>query len=133
MTIFTLPPELLARIISEVTMNSTTDLVALAQTCRIFHQLFMDQGFDLLMEILKRPRLGQYVQEIQQLGQPGIEVLQMSVSDQRRLGPEEMSLLSCAVQRAGFTGREARDITGLLLHRSKDIDDTELFQVQDPE
>ncbi|KAJ5096992.1 hypothetical protein N7456_007713 [Penicillium angulare] len=86
------------------------------------HDTSINMNFDLLMEILKRPRLGNYVREIQQYWRPIHNVAYVERQGQRglKLSTNEMNLICAAVQRAGFSGPQESAVINMLMQDSTD-------------
>ncbi|KAJ5291818.1 hypothetical protein N7478_001069 [Penicillium angulare] len=137
MSLFSIPVEIYAQIILYV--SSIRDLAALSQSCRTLHSLCdmktrerfdririhphdisIDKNFDLLMEILKKPRLGNYVREVQQYWRPNHNVAYVERQGQRglRLSTDEMNIICAAVQKAGFSNSQESDVINMLMQDS---------------
>jgi hypothetical protein len=67
------------------------------------------------MEILKNPKLGNYVREILQTRQPGMEHHFIQVAEQRDLSAGDRDLLRAAVRKAGFAGSQESAVLNMLM------------------
>lgn len=135
MSFLLLPLEIKNEIISQI--PSIDDLAALSQSCRSMHQLcdvkrrkqfhrirvsgkdaFINQTFDILMEILKKPSLGNYVREIQQQRRPSPGAPYIGRDEQRKLSEGDMNLIREAVKRAGFSGTQESAVINMLMQNT---------------
>ena len=135
MPIADLPSEIHHRILSYLICNR--DVAALSIQCRAlylvcdmstrkkFHRLristtkrSIDPAFELLLEILKKPTLGQYVRYIECYPR-ALEASTLFVlkDPQRKLSDDEVALLRAAVRRAGFTGDKEKLLLNMLMQK----------------
>lgn len=135
MAIADLPSEIHHRILSNLICNR--DVAALSVQCRAlylvcdmptrkrFHRISIsttkrsiEPAFRLLLEILKKPTLRQYVRYIECYPKP-LEANSLFVlkDPQRRLSGEEVALLRAAVRRAGFTGHKEKLLMNMLMQK----------------
>ncbi|CAI7622332.1 unnamed protein product [Penicillium manginii] len=77
--------------------------------------------FGLLMEILKDPKLGNYVRELVQARKPTFKRPYVETQEQRNLGADDRSLLRGAVQNAGFTGPQENAVFNMLMQNDTDL------------
>jgi hypothetical protein len=80
----------------------------------------IEQAFGLLMSILKRPSLGQYVREIRYYGRPTDACDWENVNKEqhpRDLSESDMDLLKSYVRRAGFTGSNEKSVLNMLVQK----------------
>ncbi|KAF9887234.1 hypothetical protein FE257_010362 [Aspergillus nanangensis] len=138
MALLSAPREIRELIISYV--SSIDDLAALSQSCRAmysicdmkarrrFHKISVypndtsiNETFDMLMEVLRRPSLGKYVRELQQGWRPSRETSYVEMETQRDLPASDMDLLQTAVQKAGFVGSEGCTVLNMLMQDSTDV------------
>ncbi|PWY89216.1 hypothetical protein BO70DRAFT_359501 [Aspergillus heteromorphus CBS 117.55] len=85
---------------------------------RISHADGIDHAFDMLMEILKRPSLGQYVRHIDCRAHPLAYKDYVESKNIRQIKDEHMQLLENATRRAGFTGSQEGRIMNMLLQET---------------
>lgn len=138
MSLLTCSPEIIDRILSY--LESIRDAAALSLSChtlhpmcdiatrRKFHRICVypndqsiERAFSLLVDILKRPRLGQYVRQIEYYWRPNCEVDYAEEENKRYLrdlSESELHLLRTAVQRAGFTGPKESRATNMLMQET---------------
>lgn len=135
MAFLSLPLEIQAMVIPRV--SSIGDLPPLSQSCRSIHRLCdmktreryyqirvipkdysINKTFDLVMEILKNPKLGHYVREIVQTRQPGIERDYVQTTEQRDLSAGDRDLLHAAVRKAGFVGSQEIAVLNMLMQNA---------------
>ncbi|EKV12331.1 hypothetical protein PDIG_44590 [Penicillium digitatum PHI26] len=74
-------------------------------------------SFALLMEILKRPSLGDYVRHIECRTATSRHLDYKQVNSQRDLSNEEMTLVREAVKKGGFTGLHESRVVNMLMQR----------------
>ncbi|KAJ5215873.1 uncharacterized protein N7498_002280 [Penicillium cinerascens] len=132
MAFLSLPLEIQAMVIPRV--SSIGDLAALSRSCRSIHRLCdmktrercyqirvepkdysINKTFDLVMEILKKPQLGNYVREIVQTREPSMEHHYVQTAEQRELSAGDRGLLRAAVQKAGFAGSQESAVFNMLM------------------
>ncbi|KAJ5809206.1 uncharacterized protein N7503_001424 [Penicillium pulvis] len=136
MEVLSLPLEIQVMIIARV--SSIGDLAALSQSCRSIHRLCdmktrerfyqirvgqkdssINKTFDLVMEILKNPKLGNYVREIVQTRQPSMEHHYVQTAEQCDLSVGDRDLLHVAVRKAGFAGSQESAVLNMLMQNTK--------------
>lgn len=119
-------------------VSSIRDLAALSQSCRSIHRLCdmktrercyqirvepednsINKTFDLVMEILKNPKLGNYVREIVQTRMPSKERQYIQTAEQRDLSAGDRDLLGAAVRKAGFAGAHESAVLNMLMQNTK--------------
>lgn len=139
MSIASLPSEIIFHTISY--LDSARDVSALSLSCRAVHsasQLTLrnmrfhlvricpdnksiETTFQLLMEILKQPSLGQHVQEIRYYGRPDGSGDWTMMSNQklfpRDLSDSDLDLLRDHVEKAGFSGSAAESVLEMLVQQ----------------
>lgn len=134
MVLFTdLPIEIQHRILSF--LHAHRDVAALSIQCRSLHALYdmpmrkkyrrlridskdksLNKAFGMLMEILKRPRLGRYVRHIEcSKGPTCYEDYTERTNSLRDLSDQEKQLLRAAICKAGFTGSETGRILNMVM------------------
>ncbi|CAG7937044.1 unnamed protein product [Penicillium nalgiovense] len=139
MVFLTLPLGIQGMVIPRVSL--IRDLAALwqRQSCRSIHRLCdmktrercyqirvgpedhsINKTFDLVMEILKSPKLGNYVREIVQTRQPSKERHYVQTAEQRKLSQGDRALLHAAVRNAGFAGAQESAVLNMLMQNSTD-------------
>lgn len=125
-------PEIQTQIISEV--SSVRDLAALSQSCRSLHLLYdmntrerfyqirvypdessINRTFLFILEILRRPNLGNYLQKIEQYWRPILEAPYIEIEGERELSAGIMDLLHAAVKKAGFVGSQERAVLNMVM------------------
>ncbi|KAJ5563940.1 hypothetical protein N7513_000182 [Penicillium frequentans] len=135
MALLSLPLEIQVMVIARV--SSIGDLAALSQSCRSIHRLCdmktrerfyrirvgqkdssINKTFDLVMEILKNPKLGNYVREIVQTRQPSMEHHYVQTAEQRDLSAVDRDLLHAAVRKAGFAGSQESAVLNMLMQNT---------------
>ncbi|KAJ6016780.1 hypothetical protein N7451_000159 [Penicillium sp. IBT 35674x] len=135
MAFLSLPLEIQCMIIPRV--SSIGDLASLSQSCRSIHRLCdmktrerfyqirvdpkdysINKTFDLVMEILKNPKLGNYVREIVQTRKPSMERHYAQMAEQRDLSAGDRDLLHAAVRRAGFAGSQESAVLNMLMQNT---------------
>lgn len=134
MSFLSLPLELHERIIS--CLLSNRDVAALSLQCRALHAMCdmrtrqryhrisissseenVDNAFEFLMDILRRPNLGQYVRHIE-CGKPTTRHMDYKeVEYERVLSSDDMSLVRKAVNQGGFKGPKENRIVNMLMRR----------------
>ncbi|KGO48344.1 hypothetical protein PEX1_021370 [Penicillium expansum] len=77
----------------------------------------IDKPFALLMDILKRPNLGNYVRHIECRTATSRHMDYKQVNSQRDLSNEEMTLVREAVKKGGFTGPQEDRVVNMLMQR----------------
>ncbi|CAG8416638.1 unnamed protein product [Penicillium salamii] len=116
---------------------SPRNLAALSQSCRSIHRLCemetrercrqirvdpndssINKAFDLLMEILKNPNLGNHVREIVQTRQPSMEHHYIQTAKLRELSADDKDLLRAAVLKAGFAGPQESAVLNMLMQNT---------------
>lgn len=134
MSFLSLPLEIHQRVIS--CLLSNRDVAALSVQCRTLHSLCdmatrkkyhrigvssceeaIDKPFALLMDILKRPSLGNYVRHIECRTATSRHMDYKQVNSQRDLSNEEMTLVREAVKKGGFTGPQEDRVVNMLMQR----------------
>lgn len=139
MSIASLPSEIIFHTISY--LDSARDVAALSLSCRAvlsacqltlrnmrFHLVricpddrSIETTFQLLMGILKEPKLGQYVQEIRYYGRPDGSGDWTMFSNQRMvprdLSDSDIDLLRTHVRKAGFSGPAAESVLEMLIQQ----------------
>ncbi|QQK45246.1 F-box domain protein [Penicillium digitatum] len=135
MSFLSLPLEIHQRVISYLLSNR--DVAALSAQCRTLHSLCdmatrkkyhrvsvssndednIEISFALLMEILKRPSLGDYVRHIECRTATSRHLDYKQVNSQRDLSNEEMTLVREAVKKGGFRNREHITVAGRQVRR----------------
>ncbi|OOO12529.1 hypothetical protein OAory_01002780 [Aspergillus oryzae] len=134
MVLFTdLPIEIQHRILSF--LHAHRDVAALSIQCRSLHALCdmpmrkkyrrlridskdksLNKAFGMLMEILKRPRLGRYVRHLEcSKGPTCYEDYTERTNSLRDLSDQEKQLLRAAICKAGFTGSETGRILNMVM------------------
>ncbi|KAJ5609475.1 hypothetical protein N7528_010042 [Penicillium herquei] len=137
--ILSLPTELLVLILSH--LDSYDDVAAFSLSCRklfgvcdmpmrrIFHSIRIwpnnkgiNQAFELVMSILKKPFLSQYVRDLRYYGRPRCRGLwngSLPRPYPRDLSQTDfkLSLLRKAIQRAGFSGSEEEDVLDMAIQK----------------
>lgn len=129
-----LPTEVLLLTISQV--RSHRDFVAFSRTCRAIHSLTKnelplrqkhrririkspsdsDKAFDILLSILRRPQLGDYVRHIEYDRPPNsYHDYQIRTKDLKELSDEDYERLQTAVKNSGFTGEYAEKVINMIL------------------
>jgi hypothetical protein len=78
----------------------------------------INEAFDLMMEILKDPKLGNYVREIVQTRQPSNERHYVQTTEQRNLSAGDRDLLCAAVRKAGFAGSQESAVLNMLMQNT---------------
>lgn len=141
MSFLSLPLEVHERIISYLLCNR--DVAALSIQCRTLHAMCdmkmrqryhqisvssseesVDNAFEFLMDILRRPILGQYVRHVE-CSKPTTRHLDYEeVEYERDLSSEDMALLRKAVNQGGFKGPKEDRIVNMLMRR---MDNTSNF------
>lgn len=135
MAFLSLPLEIQVMVISRV--SSIGDLAALSQSCRSIRRLCdmktrercyqirvdpkdcsINKTFDLVMEILKIPKLGNYVREIVQTREPSMEHHYVQTAEQRELSAGDRDLLRAAVRKAGFAGSQESAVLNMLMQNT---------------
>ncbi|KAJ6127628.1 hypothetical protein N7523_003240 [Penicillium sp. IBT 18751x] len=135
MVFLSLPLEIQVMVIPRV--SSIGDLAALSRSCRSIHRLCdmktreryyqirvdpkdyrVNKTFDLVMEILKNPKLGNYVREIVQTRQPSMERHYVQTTEQRELSAGDRDLLRAAVRKAGFVGSQESAVLNMLMQNT---------------
>jgi hypothetical protein len=129
-----LPTEVLLLIISLVRSNQ--DFLAFSRTSRSIHNLTknelpvrrkyrririkekrdFDKAFNLLLAILRRPQLGDYVRHIE-FDRPPCSYADYEIKnkDLKELSDEDHTKLRTAVKNAGFTGEYAEKVINMVL------------------
>ncbi|KAJ5375685.1 hypothetical protein N7517_007691 [Penicillium concentricum] len=79
----------------------------------------IDRPFALLMDILKRPNLGNYVRHVECCTATCMRMDYKEVESQRDLSNEEMNLVRSAVRKGGFTAQEDRVVNMLTQRMDK--------------
>lgn len=134
MPFLSLPLEIHHRILSYLLSNG--DVAALSLQCRTLHAMCdmatrrryhrvsvseaedsLDNAFELLMDILKRPTLGQYVRHVECCQPLSKHKDYEETNFERYLSNEDMNLLREAVQMGGFTGSERDQVVNMLMQR----------------
>ncbi|CAI7601843.1 unnamed protein product [Penicillium glandicola] len=134
MSFLSLPLEIHQRIIS--CLLSNRDVAALSVQCRILHSMCdmatrkkyhrisvssgeenIDKPFELLMDILKRPSLGNYVRHIECCTPTNRHMDYKEAKSQRDLSNKEMNLVRKAVRQGGFTGPQEDRVINMLMQR----------------
>ncbi|OQD62059.1 hypothetical protein PENPOL_c014G02440 [Penicillium polonicum] len=134
MSFLTLPLEIHQRVIS--CLLSNRDVAALSVQCRTLHSLCdmatrkkyhrisvssgeedIDKPFALLMDILKRPSLGNYVRHVECCTATSSHMDYKQVKYQRNLRNEEIDLVQKAVKKGGFTGLQVDRVVNMLMQR----------------
>ncbi|KAF7137024.1 hypothetical protein CNMCM5793_006828 [Aspergillus hiratsukae] len=130
-----LPSEIHHQIISH--LDSNRDVAALSLQCQALHSLCdmsnrkkyrrvritpsiadLDRGFEMLMDILRKPSLGRYVRHIE-YKQTVTRYQEYAVKPpKRKLNESDMWLLRSAMQRAGFTGALEDRVINMLMRES---------------
>jgi hypothetical protein len=82
----------------------------------------LDQSFDLLMAILKKPSLGEHVREIVYHKTPRAGVEYRMGEFQRHLSDEETQLVQTAVRNAGFIDQKADRVFNMLMQKTVSSD-----------
>ncbi|KAJ5753480.1 uncharacterized protein N7511_007633 [Penicillium nucicola] len=77
----------------------------------------LDAAFGLLMKILKRPMLGQYVRHVESCSATARALDFKETAPQRGLSEQDTALVRDAVRKAGFSGHSAERIVNMLLQR----------------
>lgn len=133
MPLFTdLPLEIQQRVL--FFLHSHRDFAALSVQCRSLHFLCdmprrrkyrriyitnsrqsFNRGFSMLMDILKRPSLGEHVRHIEYNVDCCTWTVPNPQQPRRELSGQELQLLRAAVRRAGFVGDEGLRVLDLLL------------------
>ncbi|KAJ5645452.1 hypothetical protein N7507_011463 [Penicillium longicatenatum] len=135
MAFLSLPLEIQVMVIRHV--SSIGDLAALSQSCRSIHRLCdmktrepyyqvrvdpkdssINKTFDLVMGILKNPKLGNYVREIVQTKQPSMEHHYVQTAEQRELSAGDRDLLRTAVRKAGFANSQENAVLNMLMQNT---------------
>lgn len=70
------------------------------------------------MDILKRPRLGQFVERIEFIRTPDDSSDYPAKDYERELNPEDMGLLRTAVRDAGFVGAKEERVVNMLMQKT---------------
>lgn len=78
----------------------------------------IDHAFRFLMDILKRPRLGQFVERIEFIRTPDLSDDYPAKDYERELNPEDMGLLRTAVRDAGFVGPKEERVVNMLMQKT---------------
>ena len=78
----------------------------------------IENAFELLMDILKRPSLGEFVERIEYIKTPRYGIQYTGKEYERDLSEEDMHLLRTAVQKAGFTGTREERLINMLMHKT---------------
>ncbi|KAJ5099547.1 hypothetical protein N7532_006548 [Penicillium argentinense] len=133
-----LPPEIQSLVISFVPANR--DIAALSHQCRQLYSLCdlelrqrfhrikvtakdedIETVFNLLIEILKKPRLGTFVNHIEC---PVLTTIthEWTGTPQRHLAEEEMNLVQSMVREAGFEGLEKERVVSMLLQKTAKVE-----------
>ncbi|CAG8939267.1 unnamed protein product [Penicillium salamii] len=118
-------------------ISSPRNLAALSQSCGSIHRLCdmatrercyqirvnpkdpsINNAFDLLMEILRNPNLGNHVREIVQTRQPSMEHHYIQTTKLRELSADDKDLLSAAVLKAGFAGSQESAVLNMLMQNT---------------
>ncbi|KAL4879756.1 hypothetical protein BJY04DRAFT_219843 [Aspergillus karnatakaensis] len=82
---------------------------------RITSNKHIDNAFNLLLTILRKPRLGIWVRHIRVQRQPGVHGRYQPGPWQRALGANDLSLLQSATRNAGFTGQAEVTVMNMLM------------------
>lgn len=82
----------------------------------------LEYTFQLLMDIVKRPCLGQFVRRIEYVHRPSDGDDYPELPYQRNLSADDMRLLRRAVQNAGFQGDKEEKIINMLMQTKLDHD-----------
>ncbi|KOS48628.1 hypothetical protein ACN38_g323 [Penicillium nordicum] len=77
----------------------------------------IDKPFALLMDILKRPSLGNYVRHVECCTATSSHMDYKQVKSQRNLSNEEIDLVQEAVKKGGFTGLQVDRVFNILMQR----------------
>ncbi|KAF4767684.1 hypothetical protein N7455_011307 [Penicillium solitum] len=77
----------------------------------------IDKPFALLMDILKRPSLGNYVRHVECCTATSSHMDYKQVKSQRDLSNEEINLVQKAVKKGGFTGLQVDRVVNMLMQR----------------
>lgn len=134
MSLLSLPLETHQRVITY--LLSHRDVAALSVQCRTLHSLCdmatrkkyhrisvssgeegIDKPFALLMDILKRPSLGNYVRHIECCKATSRHMDYKEANSQRDLSNEEMILLRKAARKGGFKGPQGDRVVNMLMQR----------------
>ncbi|PYH91300.1 hypothetical protein BO71DRAFT_385849 [Aspergillus ellipticus CBS 707.79] len=78
----------------------------------------LDHAFDMLMDILRRPSLGQYVRHIDCRASPTAYKEYVESGCERQLNDEDKQLLQSAARRAGLTASKEGQIMNMLLRKT---------------
>jgi hypothetical protein len=78
----------------------------------------INKTFDLVMGILKNPKLGNYVREIMQTRQPSMEHHYVQTAEQRELSAGDRDLLRTAVRKAGFANSQENAVLNMLMQNT---------------
>ncbi|KAJ6022107.1 hypothetical protein N7540_007611 [Penicillium herquei] len=135
--LLSLPPEVLVRILSN--LDSYHDVAAFSLSCRKLHGMCdmptrkrfhsiriwptnkgINQAFELVMSMLKRPFLGQYVRDLRYYGRPrysGIWKGGKRGSYPRDLSQKDLSLLKRVIQLAGFSGSAEETVLDMAIQK----------------
>ncbi|XHF98445.1 hypothetical protein AWENTII_001995 [Aspergillus wentii] len=135
MAFSSLPAEVHQRIIHF--MLSNRDVANLSVQCRSLHSLCdmatrkkydqisitgsddsIEHAFNLLMDIIKRPSLGQFMRHIEHSKPLPAHAEYVGRAIQRELPEEDMQLLENAVHKAGFTGHSQDRVMNMLLQKT---------------
>lgn len=130
-----LPSEIIVTIISYI--SSLRDVSALSRQCRLLHNLCemgirrryrririrrdedLDHAFARLLEILRTPRLGQYVRHLDVYRSSHYDIRNHYQENpfERVLAEDDLVRLRAAVERAGFEGRQGEQVLNILMQQ----------------
>jgi hypothetical protein len=130
-----LPREIIVEIISYI--SSPRDASALSCQCSRFHTLCemgtrrrhcrirvgadedLDRAFARLLEILRTPRLGQYVRHLEIYRGSHLDIWKPYQENpfERVLAEDDLVRLRAAVERAGFEGRQGEQVVNMLMQQ----------------
>lgn len=83
----------------------------------------IENAFQFLMDILKRPCLGEFVEHIDYIKTPIYGIDYTEKEYERDLNEEDMRLLRTAVRNAGFTGAREERVVNMLMQKAPNKDD----------
>ena len=83
----------------------------------------IEDAFEFLMDILKRPCLGAFVERIDYIKTPKYGIDYTEKEYERNLSDEEMRLLRTAVRNAGFSGTREERVVNMLMQKTPNKDD----------
>ncbi|KAF7116125.1 hypothetical protein CNMCM5793_004145 [Aspergillus hiratsukae] len=118
-------------------LQSNRDVAALSSQCQALHSLCdmpnrkkyrrvritpkiadLDRGFEMLLDILRKPSLGRYVRHIEYKQTVSRHQEYVVEPPKGKLNEEDMWLLRSATQRAGFTGALEERVLNMLMRES---------------